>query len=376
MGRLSTEPTAESPLQGDSTLEGVAKAIKEGRCKNIIVMTGAGISVAAGIPDFRTPGTGLYSQLERFNLPQPEAVFEINFFRKNPNPFCLLAKELYPGNFTPTATHHFINLLDKKGVLVRNYTQNIDTLERLAGVRPDALVEAHGSFGTSHCVDCSKEYSQEFVKDIVFADKVPTCTECKGLVKPDIVFFGESLPKRYWNLQTEDFEKCDLLIVIGTSLAVCPFANLLDRAEAIPRLLINREAVGDFKRPVAGRDVVALGDCQKQVLKLAELLGWKEDLQKLIDDFKVPEAFDTHKKEPEAAAEAPVTAAEPTTEAPATAAEPTAPEATTPTPSEASAESASPATPAEKAEEVTPTASEPNPKNSEAETSIAPAAPQ
>ena len=79
---------------------------------------------------FRTPGTGLYDNLQRFNLPQPEAVFEINYFRDNPDAFFQLAKELYPGNFTPSVTHQFINFLAKKGLLLRHYTQNIDCLDR------------------------------------------------------------------------------------------------------------------------------------------------------------------------------------------------------------------------------------------------------
>jgi NAD-dependent SIR2 family protein deacetylase len=80
-------------------LAGVASLISSGKARRIIVMTGAGVSVSAGIPDFRTPGTGLYSQLERFGLPEPEAVFSIGFFKKNPKPFHLLAKELFPGGY-------------------------------------------------------------------------------------------------------------------------------------------------------------------------------------------------------------------------------------------------------------------------------------
>lgn len=83
----------------DLTLNGVAQALKDGKFKNIIVMTGAGISVASGIPDFRTPGTGLYDNLQKYNLPYPTAVFEIDYFRLNPQPFFTLAKELFPGNF-------------------------------------------------------------------------------------------------------------------------------------------------------------------------------------------------------------------------------------------------------------------------------------
>lgn len=285
----ATRPTgggASEPVVYAKSIEGVAEAIREGRCKNIIVMTGAGISVAAGIPDFRSPGTGLYSQLGKYNLPRPESVFEIKFFKENPKPFCLLAKELYPGNFTPTHTHFFINLLNQKGVLLRNYTQNIDTLERIAGVPPEKLVEAHGSFGTSHCITCEEEYTLEFVKDAIFKDDIPTCTKCSGLVKPDIVFFGEGLPPRFFELQGEDFDQCDLLIIIGTSLAVYPFASLVDQAsKSTSRVLINREKVGDFDYS-GPTDVYLPGDdCQEVVKQLVELIGWKDDLDNMIKSF-------------------------------------------------------------------------------------------
>jgi NAD-dependent histone deacetylase SIR2 len=108
--------------------------------------TGAGISTSAGIPDFRSPKTGLYANLARFNLPHAEAVFEISYFRENPHPFYALAQELYPGSYRPTITHSFISLLHKKGLLLKLFTQNIDCLEREAGVPDDKIIEAHGSF--------------------------------------------------------------------------------------------------------------------------------------------------------------------------------------------------------------------------------------
>lgn len=79
--------------------------------------------VAAGIPDFRSPGSGLYDNLQKYNLPYPQAIFELNFFRENPKPFFVLAKELYPGTFKPTPGHYFIRLLQDKGLLLRHYTQ-------------------------------------------------------------------------------------------------------------------------------------------------------------------------------------------------------------------------------------------------------------
>jgi NAD-dependent protein deacetylase sirtuin 2 len=118
---------------------------------------------------------------------------------ENPEPFCLLARELYPGNYAPTPAHCFVRLLHEKGVLLRNYTQNIDTLEREAGIPGEKLVEAHGSFAQAHCLECRKAHTREQVKEEIFAERVPRCTAvgCNGLVKPDIVFFGEALPERF-----------------------------------------------------------------------------------------------------------------------------------------------------------------------------------
>lgn len=298
----ANEEEKEKPVQllDEVTFEGIAKFIRSGRCSKIIVMTGAGISTAAGIPDFRSPGTGLYDNLQKYDLPTPQAVFEINFFRSNPAPFFTLAKELYPGKFQPTISHYFIKLLSDKGLLQRNYTQNIDTLERVAGIPQEKIIEAHGSFHTAHCVGCQKEYPHEWIRDEVFADRIPYCSKCEGVVKPDIVFFGESLPERFHKHVTKDMSKCDLLIVMGTSLVVQPFASLVDRVpETTPRLLINKEKSGqqvDFFTLLMGgksgfqfdsednyRDVMWQGTTDDGCVALADLLGWKDELLKLVE---------------------------------------------------------------------------------------------
>jgi len=243
-------------------------------------MSGAGISTAAGIPDFRSPKTGLYSQLQKYNLPRAEAVFDIQYFRENPKPFCTLAKELYPTNFEPTPVHYFIKLLEKKGILLRAYTQNIDTLERMAGVSDDILIEAHGSFGNAHCIKCQDEYTADEVKEVLFKDEIPKCKQCKGLVKPDIVFFGESLPQKFHKNVQKDSKDADLLLVLGTSLAVSPFNGIVDWVgDKCPRVLINWNEVGDFD--FGGRDANMLGDCQVSILELVHELGWYDELKEL-----------------------------------------------------------------------------------------------
>ncbi|XP_042295032.1 NAD-dependent protein deacetylase sirtuin-2 [Sceloporus undulatus] len=282
------------------TLEGVSRFMLTDKCKKVICMVGAGISTAAGIPDFRSPGTGLYANLQQYNLPYPEAIFEIGYFKQHPEPFFALARELYPGQFKPTVCHYFMRLLKEKGLLLRCYTQNIDTLERVAGLDTEDLVEAHGTFFTSHCISsaCKKMYSLEWMKEKIFSSLIPKCEKCESIVKPDIVFFGENLPSRFFSLMDSDFRNVDLLIIMGTSLQVQPFASLVTRAPTnTPRLLINKEKTGesdpvmslmgfgcgmDFDSEKAYRDVAWIGDCDEGCFALAEMLGWKKELEELV----------------------------------------------------------------------------------------------
>lgn len=295
---LGSEP-GERVLD-ELSLPGVARFMRSERCRRVVCMVGAGISTAAGIPDFRSPGTGLYANLARYELPYPEAIFDISYFKEHPEPFFALAKELLPGQLKPTVCHYFMRLLKEKGLLLRCYTQNIDTLERVAGLEPEELVEAHGTFHTSHCTraSCRQPYGLSWMKERILSSLVPKCEKCQGVVKPDIVFFGESLPSRFFTLLQSDFQKVDLLLIMGTSLQVQPFASLVSRVPAsTPRLLINKEKTGqsdplmslmgfgcgmDFDSDKAYRDVAWLGDCDQGCLELAELLGWKEELQDLV----------------------------------------------------------------------------------------------
>ncbi|KAM0445663.1 hypothetical protein ACHAQK_001877 [Fusarium lateritium] len=285
----------------ERSLAAVAEYIKSGRSKRIVVLTGAGISTAAGIPDFRSPGTGLYANLARLNLPYAEAVFDISYFREHPEPFYVLANELYPGKFHPTVSHAFIALLARKGLLQMLFTQNIDCLERVAGVPSDKIIEAHGSFATQRCIECKEEYPEDKMKEHVFGGKVPHCDKegCKGLVKPDIVFFGEPLPKAFDN-NTYQVAMADLVLVVGTSLSVYPFAALPGIAqEGKPRVLFNMEKVGQLG--TRSDDVIELGDCDAGIRKFADELGWRDELEKMwrqiVSDVEAERQLNGRKKD-------------------------------------------------------------------------------
>ncbi|TGZ67968.1 hypothetical protein CRM22_004514 [Opisthorchis felineus] len=294
----------DTPSLSSFDLEGVVDLIKGGKAKNIITLAGAGISTAAGIPDFRSSSSGIYDNLEEFNLPYPMAVFSLDYFKTNPAPFFEVARRLYRPHAKPTLTHYFVRLLHEKTLLRRHYTQNVDDLERLSGLPEDKFVEAHGTFHTGHCQECHEEHTFEYLRDQIIRKKVPKCsvTNCNGVVKPDVVLFGENLPRKFYNRLSSDFSACDLLLIMGTSLQVLPFAGLIHRVgPRVPRLYLNREYSEDdqtgfisfiMRFMVAGfrrhplrwgrsdntRDVFVRGDTDSSVLKLAELLGWEEEL--------------------------------------------------------------------------------------------------
>jgi len=293
-------------LNGDVSLEGIAKKIRNGTIKNIIVLTGAGISTNAGIPDFRGE-KGIYKNKaieDKVGVP-PSNMFSLSTLQSRPDAFYKALKEFFlpviQGKFSPTACHQFIVLMEKKGLLLRNFTQNIDTLELQAGLSPQKLVEAHGSFARVYCPACGFKSSEttSFWKDIE-NDTIPMCSKCtssgkQNPIQPDIVLFGQSLPNSFFDSQT-DFKLCDLLIVAGTSLQVYPFASLVNSVnEKCPRLLFNLEAVGAFTNgvkmkiesdgtftktdkglPGTYRDVAVLGDIDKSVSYFRSLIE-KED---------------------------------------------------------------------------------------------------
>jgi len=284
-------------LNGNPNLEHISAGLKSGRYKNVVVMTGAGMSTAAGIPDFRSPDKGLYATLKKSypELNRPEDIFDLSYYKENPKPFCKLCRELDlcgVGNakYKPTKAHYLSLLLSKKKILRRVYTQNIDGLDLATGLPPKLLVEAHGGGRSASCVECGEAQDVQQVRKVIQDKGVPKCKKCSGLCKPDITFFGEDLPKRFAELKEEDFSVCDLLIVMGTSLKVAPFCNLVaDVGMLIPRLLINLSEIDGFflfKHEKNYRDVFEKNTCDAGVQRLVDLCGWKSSFSKLTKNIR------------------------------------------------------------------------------------------
>jgi NAD-dependent deacetylase len=184
-----------------------------------VALTGAGISVPSGIPDFRSPGTGIWSKVD------PMKVATIDAFRGDPRRFW----EFYRPRFQmlegirPNPAHEALVELEGRGMLEAVVTQNIDRLHRAAGSK--RVIEVHGTIETSSCISCEASYRLEDIEDL-FVDGVAQCKLCTGLVKPDVVLFGEFLPEDAMAEAMELASRADLMLCIGSSLEVYPVAGL------------------------------------------------------------------------------------------------------------------------------------------------------
>ncbi|KAH9891561.1 DHS-like NAD/FAD-binding domain-containing protein [Cubamyces lactineus] len=257
---------------------GIARYMKSEQCRRIFVLLGAGASAGSGVPDFRYPKKGLYSTfMARLNLPYPRALFELTYFRFNPIPLYTLARELYPGRYRPSLTHTFVRLLADRGSLQTCFTENIDALERQAGVPVECLVEAHGSVAEQTCVKCRAQFDGEKMKEAVERGEVARCESCGGLVKPGVVFHGDPPPQAF-SERSPELESADLLFVIGTSLIAQPFASLANLVpQNCPRVLIHMDFAGDIG--MRSDDVLLLGKCDDVVRDLCRELGWEDTLE-------------------------------------------------------------------------------------------------
>lgn len=220
--------------------------------RSIVVLSGAGISTAAGIPDFRG-AKGLYVT-RRYD---PELVFEIGNFHRAPQYFYEFSLDFATAvrEMNPTFTHRFLVDLERRGKLEGIITQNIDILHQLAGSR--RVLELHGSYRSATCQSCRArlhELDYDWWLNAMRTSSRPPivhCPECEGLVKPDIVFFGEAV-NGYGQAEAM-VAGCDLLLVLGSSLNVAP-ASLLPHGSPATTVIVNRGSV--MLPPAANRHFV------------------------------------------------------------------------------------------------------------------------
>jgi NAD-dependent deacetylase len=186
----------------------------------VVALTGAGISTEAGIPDFRSPG-GLW---ERFD---PIESFSIDGFRRNPKILYEVGQSLTREitSAQPTSAHQLLVELEKSKKLTTVITQNIDGLHQRAGSRH--VLEVHGSMASSTCLECGAGYKLKEVDAIMEKHPLPPlCTRCGGLLKPDVVLFGEQLPQDVFSEAMSAATRADIMLVVGSSLVVSPASEL------------------------------------------------------------------------------------------------------------------------------------------------------
>jgi len=189
----------------------------------IVIFTGAGISTESGIPDFRSPG-GLWSKFD------PDD-FTIDKFLSSAQTRKKMWKLLLDGGLmadaAPNAAHLAITELEKMGKLSCVITQNVDNLHQKAGNDPTRVHELHGNMQWLICLKCGQKYTLEnLTQNISSAENIPDCKKCAGILKPDVIFFGEALPQDVLSIAIHESQESDLFIVIGSSLVVYPAANM------------------------------------------------------------------------------------------------------------------------------------------------------
>jgi NAD-dependent deacetylase len=247
----------------DTSIKAAAALIRESRY--MVAFTGAGHSTASGIPDFRSPNSGLWEQHS------PMLVASIWAFRLNPKTFYDWIRPLADTLLSaePNPAHRALADLEKLGYLRAVITQNIDNLHQRAGSQ--LVLELHGHLRAATCIRCYQEVPIDSeLEQLVRSGRVPYC-ECGGVLKPNVILFGEQLPVRVLNQAMAEARRCDLILVAGSSLEVTPAADIpFLAAECGARSIIVNLQPTAFD---ARSDVVIHGDVSKVLPLLAETVS-------------------------------------------------------------------------------------------------------
>ena len=217
----------------DEQLQQLSQMI--GRARRMAFLGGAGLSTESGIPDFRS-SNGVYAALKAYGRP-PEELLSHDFFVRHPDVFFdYYRKYLIRPEAKPNPAHYALARLEQQGKLTAVVTQNIDELHQRAGSRN--VLELHGSVYRNHCMECGKSWPVEAVLE---ADGVPRCT-CGGVIKPDVVLYGEGLDSATLTAAVEAIAAADMLLIGGTQLSVYPAAGLVDYFHGKDLAVINLSA--------------------------------------------------------------------------------------------------------------------------------------
>ena len=240
----------------DVLLEQAAALLRTAR--HAVALTGAGISTYSGIPDFRSPGTGLWdtATLDTMN------VASISGFRENPRAFFSwvhpLARTISQAK--PNAAHTALAHLESSGVIKAVITQNIDMLHSRAGSH--IVHEIHGHLREATCVECFVVYpARDFLHRFIELGEIPHCPSCGGILKPNVILYGEAIPYQTLHDVRRIARECDLMIVAGSSLAVAPASDLplIAHAHGARLILINYDTTYmDTQADVLIRDNIAV----------------------------------------------------------------------------------------------------------------------
>lgn len=228
-----------------------------------VAFTGAGISTESGIPDYRSPGTGLWEKMD-------QSIVSLDGFTKDPSRYYNYSLELYPARKAakPNPAHYLLVEFENRGILKGIITQNVDGLHQDAG--SGEVHELHGSLRQAVCLDCSVLQSMdEAMERVISGQNPPLCMDCGGVLKPNAVFFGEALPIRPWERSVELSRNADLFIAIGSSLLVSPANTLPDiaiRNESKMIVLNNTPTPFDGEAKLLVRDKI--GEFSSAVMEL------------------------------------------------------------------------------------------------------------
>jgi NAD-dependent deacetylase len=240
-----------------------ATLLRESACS--VALTGAGISVPSGIPDFRSPNSGLWDKVN------PMVVGSMIGFRLNPQAFFDWVRPLtrLTLDAQPNPAHLALAQMEAAGKLQAVITQNIDTLHTRAGSKN--VHEVHGSLSRATCIRCFREYdSDQFMESFIVEGKTPKCPSCGGILKPNVILFGEALPHEAVQKAHEAIRRCQVMIVAGSSLVVAPVCDWPKDAvrHGAHLIMINKEST-----PVDDRATIIFHDDVAEILpKIAAAL--------------------------------------------------------------------------------------------------------